>query len=156
MASTTVHLPAWAMEALLDLPRLFIVASLMLVPQPTHLAGIEIAVTALAIWALVTTVNLRSFRRAEGHYRARYFIRVRISHVVNLLYVGAGIVSIAFPRFCGCGGTTPNPKDEKQDGAKPVVCLHNLSETRPNPAPAQSSIGVGERGRPWANARKKT
>jgi len=89
------HLPARAMEALLDLLQIFIVASLMLVPQPTHLAGIEIAVTALAIWVLVTTINLRSLRRAEGRHRARYLIRVRISHVVNLLYVGAGIAMAA-------------------------------------------------------------
>src|ERR1700722_16901825 len=63
------HLPARAVEALLDLLQIFIVASLMLVPQPTHMAGIEVAGTALAIWVLVTAVNLRSLRRAKGQYR---------------------------------------------------------------------------------------
>jgi modulator of FtsH protease len=90
------HLPGRALQALIDLFQIFVAASLMLVPQAARTAGIEILTISLAIWGVILVLNLRTMRRATERHRRRLTIRIAMSQVNAMLYLGAGIAMLAY------------------------------------------------------------
>jgi hypothetical protein len=91
------HLPGRALQALVDLFQIFVAASLMLVPQAVRTAGIEILTISLAIWSVILMLNLRTVRRAPAMpHRRRLAIRIGLSQVTAMLYIGAGIAMLVY------------------------------------------------------------
>jgi hypothetical protein len=68
-------LPGRALSGFYLLLANLIVASLMLVPdQPLPAIGLEILVVGLALWGMVSSLDIGAIRRSQAEYR-RYFVR---------------------------------------------------------------------------------
>jgi hypothetical protein len=68
-------LPGRALSGFYLLLANVIIASLMLVPeQPPTALGLEILLAGLALWGMITRLDLVAIRRSEAEYR-RYFVR---------------------------------------------------------------------------------
>jgi hypothetical protein len=68
-------LPGRALSGFYLLLANLIVASLMLVPeQPTIAIGLEILLAGLALWGMISRLDIMAIRRSTADYR-RYFVR---------------------------------------------------------------------------------
>jgi hypothetical protein len=88
------HLPSRAIEALLALLSVLIIATLALVPGQSQLAyGIEIGITGLVIWGVQTFALARTWK--DAHPRAKSTARILINQLPPLPFVIAGILLAA-------------------------------------------------------------
>jgi modulator of FtsH protease len=73
-----------------------IVASLMLVPdQPSTASGLEIPVIGLALWGMVSRLDVGAIRRSTAEYR-RYFVRHFFMFQLAVIpYLVAGVLVLA-------------------------------------------------------------
>lgn len=95
------HLPNRALEALIFLLIILVVASLMLVPdQSISLLGIEILATALIFWTVTLRIDVRIWQRTETQYRPAMRLNMGLNQLTVLLYVIAGIATLVW----GAGG----------------------------------------------------
>jgi hypothetical protein len=87
-------LPGRALAGFYLLLANLIVASLMLLPdQPPAVVGAEILVVGLAVWGVITRLDVIAIRRSSAEYR-RYFIRhfFLFQTAVIPYLVGAGLL----------------------------------------------------------------
>lgn len=90
------QLPGRALQALVVLLQILVIASLMLVPgQPLRLIGAEVLAIGLAVWTMVVIFDLRTLRSAGSNYRRRAVCRTVLSQSAALLYVVAGGLIVA-------------------------------------------------------------
>ncbi len=87
------RLPNCALQSLIVLLTILIVSSLVLVPgQSALLLGIEVLVTGLSAWTIVTVFSLNIVRGSNGQYRRAHVINLFLNQVAMLPYVIAGII----------------------------------------------------------------
>src|SRR5277367_3981368 len=85
------HLPSRAVEALLALLSVLVIATFALVPGQSKLVyGIEIAATGLVIWATQTFALARTWK--DAHPRAKSTARILNNQLPPLPFVIAGIL----------------------------------------------------------------
>src|ERR1700683_5678897 len=89
-------LPGRALSGFYLLLANLIVASLMLVPdQPPTASGLEILVIGLALWGMVSRLDVGAIRRSTAEYR-RYFVRHFFMFQVAVIpYLVGGVVVLA-------------------------------------------------------------
>ena len=86
-------LPGRAGETLTLLVGALIAASLVLLPeQSTTALGIEVVVIGLAVWTMVTIIEVRARRYPEYREHGAYYPRVALLQVATLPAVVAGII----------------------------------------------------------------
>ena len=86
-------LPERALEALIVLAAVLIMASLLLVPgQPPALIGVEVLVFGLIDWLLVITILVNYLGELESQYWRQFALRVILSQIATLPFVIAGAV----------------------------------------------------------------
>ena len=93
-------LPGRALSGFYLLLANVIIASLMLIPeQPRMASGLEILVVGLALWGMISRLDVAAIRRSTAEYR-RYFVRhFLIFQVAAIPYVVGGAIVLA-----GVGG----------------------------------------------------
>jgi hypothetical protein len=89
-------LPGRALAGFYLLLANLIVASLMLLPdQPRTAIGLEILLIALALWGMVSRLDIGAIRRSEAQYR-RYFVRHFFTFQLAVIpYVVGGVTVLA-------------------------------------------------------------
>ncbi len=88
------HLPSRAVEALLALLSVLVIATFALVPAQSELViGIEIAATGLVIWAAQTFALVRTWK--DAHPRAKSTARILNNQLPPLPFVIAGVLLAA-------------------------------------------------------------
>ena len=93
-----------ALEALVLLMAVLIVASLLLVPgQGTMLAGVEALAVGVADWLAIVAIHLlqlRNWRSLEAYIRWNLVGRIVMGQAATLPFVGAGVAVLSW----GIGG----------------------------------------------------
>jgi modulator of FtsH protease len=89
-------LPGRALSGFYLLLANLIVASLMLVPdQPSTASGLEILIIGLALWGMVSRLDVGAIRRSTAEYR-RYFVRHFFMFQLAVIpYLVAGVLVLA-------------------------------------------------------------
>jgi hypothetical protein len=89
-------LPGRALSGFYLLLANLIVASLMLVPdQPPVAIGLEILLIGLALWGMVSRLDVVAFRRSAAEYR-RYFVRHFLMFQLAVIpYLVGGVMVLA-------------------------------------------------------------
>jgi hypothetical protein len=89
-------LPGRALSGFYLLLANVIIASLMLVPeQPRTAFGLEILLAGLALWGMITRLDVVAIRRSEAEYR-RYFVRhFFLFQVAVIPYLVGGVLVLA-------------------------------------------------------------
>jgi hypothetical protein len=84
-------LPARALLSLILLLTILIISSLMLVPMQTYfIIGIEVSVIAIAIYILVTKMDINIYTNTAAKYKKQYLVSFIFNQVAVLPYVAAG------------------------------------------------------------------
>jgi hypothetical protein len=90
------RLPNRALEALLLLLTILLIASLSLVPgQPVLLIGVEVLIVGFAAWIVVTLLDVNILRATESQYHRSFLINIFLSQIATLPYIVAGIFVLA-------------------------------------------------------------
>jgi modulator of FtsH protease len=88
------HLPSRAIEALLALLSVLVIATFALVPDQSPLSfGIEIGGAGLVIWAIQTVALIRTWK--DAHPRAKSTARILTNQLPSLPFVIAGVLLAA-------------------------------------------------------------
>jgi uncharacterized membrane protein YwaF len=89
-------LPGRALSGFYLLLANLIVASLMLMPdQPRTALGLEILLIGLALWAMVSRLDILAIRRSTAEYR-RYFVRhFFVFQMAVIPYLVGGVIVLA-------------------------------------------------------------
>ena len=86
------RLPNRALQSLIVLLTILIVSSLVLVPgQSALLLGIELLVTGLSTWTVVTVLSVNILRGSNAQYRRVHVVNLLLNQVAMLPYLIAGI-----------------------------------------------------------------
>lgn len=89
-------LPNRALQALILLLTILIVASLMLVPgQPINAVGMETLLVGLVVWGVITYFDVRSIRTTETQFRRVITFNMVLDQATTLPYVIAGLAVLA-------------------------------------------------------------
>jgi hypothetical protein len=84
-----------ALQSLILLGTILVVSSFSLVPdQSLIFLGVEILIVGASVWAMVTSLSMRSLRTVEKQYRWSWIGESLLAQVAVLSYVVAGIVTI--------------------------------------------------------------
>jgi modulator of FtsH protease len=90
------RLPNRALEALIILLAVLVVSSLQLVPgQPLVLLGLEVLLVGLALWSIITSLDISIYRKTDPRYRRPFLSNMALSQLAVLPYVVAGIIVLA-------------------------------------------------------------
>ena len=90
-----VGLPNRALVGLTVLLGALIVSSLMLLPdQPPKIAGIELLVAGLLVWAIGTRLDVLSVRKSEAQYRGHFLLHSILFQVAVVPYMVGGILLV--------------------------------------------------------------
>ncbi len=85
------ELPGRAAEAIVTLMGALILCSLVLIPQPLRILGIELLAAALIIWLLPVAVQIRARRQASaGH--SPLVLRALLGQITTLPFLAAGVL----------------------------------------------------------------
>lgn len=88
-------LPNRALEALIALLAVLILASLLLVPaQPQVVAGGETLIMGVASWVALTIIQVHDLRRTARQYRPVFWGRALMTQLASLPFIAAGIVML--------------------------------------------------------------
>jgi hypothetical protein len=85
------ELPGRAAEAIITLAGALVLSSLALIPQPTHVLGLEVFVIAVAIWLVPIVVQVRTFKAARTSGKSPFASRALLSQINTLPFVFAGV-----------------------------------------------------------------
>ena len=90
-----VGLPNRALVGLTVLLGALIVSSLMLLPdQPPKIAGLELLVAGLLVWAIGTRLDVLSVRKSEAQYRRHFLLHSILFQVAVVPYMVGGILLV--------------------------------------------------------------
>jgi hypothetical protein len=90
------HLPSRAFGSLTLLTNIVIISNLCLVPdQPPAILGSEILLMGVAIWIIITRLDIKGYKTVEEYYKKQYFRSLFYSQL-SLLPVLASGVSLIF------------------------------------------------------------
>lgn len=99
--ATRATLTNRALEALVVLIVVLFICSLLLIPGQTSLAiGIEVLLTGLINWMIVSFLQLNSLRQMQPQYRLQFVPYILLSQCAALSFVNAGVVLL----ILGMGG----------------------------------------------------
>jgi hypothetical protein len=85
-------LPARALLSLILLLTILVISSLMLIPMQTYFfIGTEVSIIAIAIYILVTKMDIGIYKNTSADYKKQYLASVIFNQVAVLPYVVAGI-----------------------------------------------------------------
>jgi hypothetical protein len=88
---TKAHLPSRAFGSLILLTNIVIVSNLCLVPaQPVFWLGCEILIAALAIWIMITRLDVIGYRKVHEDYKRQYFRSLFYSQLSLIPFLAAG------------------------------------------------------------------
>lgn len=88
-------LPNRALQSLIVLLSILLVSSLVLVPgQPVLLIGIEVLVTGLSAWTIVTVLSVNIVRESNTQYRRAHVSNLLLNQIVMLPYMIADIIML--------------------------------------------------------------
>ncbi len=85
------ELPGRAAEAIVTLAGALILSSLVLIPQQTHVLGIEVFIAGIAIWLVPITVQIRTFQATRASGKTPFIPRALLSQINTLPFVIAGL-----------------------------------------------------------------
>lgn len=87
------RLPRRAIEALVLLLAILVVALLFLVPgQSTREFGFEVLLVGAVAWYINTSIDVRNYGETEQQYRSSYFFMAVFDQVSLVLYLISGIL----------------------------------------------------------------
>ncbi|HTB53396.1 MAG TPA: hypothetical protein VK718_11545 [Ferruginibacter sp.] len=85
-------LPARALLSLILLLTILIISSLLLIPMQTYFSiGTEVSAIAIAIYAIVTKMDISIYKNTAAKYKKQYLASVVFNQVAVLPYPVAGI-----------------------------------------------------------------
>ena len=88
---STGSLPEYALEALVLLQAVLVIASLLLVPQPLTVAGIELLLAGIADTAIIIFLVAYTRRKIDPRYYGFLWFRASLSVCATLPFAIAGI-----------------------------------------------------------------
>jgi hypothetical protein len=89
---SVAKLPDRALLSLILLLTILIISSLMLIPMQTYLLiGIEVSVIAIAIYSIVTKMDISIYTNTSADYKKQYLASFIFNQVAVLPYIAAGI-----------------------------------------------------------------
>ncbi len=95
-------LPNRALEALIALLAVLILASLLLVPaQPQVVVGGETLIMGVASWVALTIIQVHDLRRTARQYRPVFWGRAFMTQLASLPFIAAGIVMLVSDSWVG-------------------------------------------------------
>ena len=89
------HLPSRALGSLITLANIVVISILCLVPkQPLYCIGIEVLISSVTIWIIITRLDLGLYRTIEARYRPQYFRNIFFSQFTIMPFLISGIFLI--------------------------------------------------------------
>jgi hypothetical protein len=95
---STPTLPERALISLILLLTIMILSLLFLVPgQSNNMLGIEVLLLSFIVWAVISKMDITTFRKKEKQYRRYYIMHVVLNQIAILAYVVGGIIILSAP-----------------------------------------------------------